>query len=171
MMTTNTDPQADLYAWIDELHDADNEPRPEDHEWLKEVLKRYREDEPSQEERQHYIDNSAPDDLAWAKEAALLDEDGTTTTFGERYLANEPQPVNNAGQAWGVIDGQPLTETDIRRLIQLNQAKQREIIRLNIEINHLNQHIVRLEREIDGGLTAVYSITPKGYDVLRELGM
>jgi hypothetical protein len=117
----------DIYAWIDELHDANNEPRPEDHAWLKEVLK--------------------------------------------RYLANEPQPVNNTGQAWGVIDGQSLTETDIRRLIQLNQAKQREIIRLNIEINHLNQHIVRLEREIDGGLTAVYSITPKGYDVLRELGM
>lgn len=129
----------DLYAWIDELHDSFNEPRPDDH--------------------------------AWAKEAGLLKDDGTTTTFGERYLANEPQSVDNTGQAWGEIDGQSVSETDIRRLIQLNQARQREIIRLGIEINHLNQHIVRLEREIDGDMTATYHITPKGYDMMREMGI
>lgn len=100
-----------------------------------------------------------PEDYAWAKEV------------GERYLANDPQSVDNTGQAWGEIDGQSVSETDIRRLIQLNQARQREIMRLNIEINHLNQHIVRLEREIDGDMTATYHITPKGYDMMRELGI
>lgn len=111
------------------------------------------------------------DSLAWAKEAGLLEDDGALSTFGEQYLANERPSEDKAGQAWGEIDGQPVTEDAIRRLIQLNQARQREIIRLNIEINHLNQHIKRLENELDGDMTATYYITPKGFDMMRELGI
>jgi hypothetical protein len=70
-----------------------------------------------------------------------------------------------------VVDGQRVTADDVRRMINAFQRTRWALIQTGIELNKRSQIIRRLEVEIgDCGYAPTYSITPKGYDVLREMG-
>jgi hypothetical protein len=70
------------------------------------------------------------------------------------------------------IDGQPIRAADVRRMINAFQRTRWALIQTGIELNKRDQMIRRLEVEIgDCGYAPTYSVTPYGYDVLRDMGL
>lgn len=84
-----------------------------------------------------------------------------------------PSPViEEQGQAWIEVDGQRVTPDDVRRLANLYQQTRWAWILSGIAENKAQQIIRRLEYELsDCGDAPTYSITPKGYELLRELAV
>lgn len=85
-------------------------------------------------------------------------------------MAEEPAPgEDKEGQAWGVIDGQTIDEVAVRRLIRQKMDALEKLRVTQFALNHAIQTITRLEKELVGCTVSVFSMTPKGYDALREM--
>lgn len=87
------------------------------------------------------------------------------------FIFEETAPAaDTAGQAWGVIDGQTIDEAVVRRLIRQKMDALEKLRVTQFALNHALQTITRLEKELGGCTVGVFSITPAGYDFLREMG-
>lgn len=69
------------------------------------------------------------------------------------------------------IDGQQVGEADIRRLIRKVQSLTTALIMAHFSLNHANADIAALERAVEGRPVAAFALTPKGYDMTRDMGV
>lgn len=101
------------------------------------------------------------------------DWSGWYPTPDEQSEETQPTPVEEQCQAWIEVDGQRVTPDDVRRLANLYQQTRWAWILSGIAENKAQQIIRRLEEVelADCGYTEICSVTPKGYELLRNMAV